>query len=152
MLYNIKKVKQTDKRKMHTLLKLIGRTGIWKILQGNRNAANWSKLIGTQPQGNLLFSRRQAQSICFSPQKQKIIGKTLIFLKQAVFQDYFKVQLEIFSYFCKVHFKIFLYGQANYQKYHHRDRLADSQYRVMITGSNAKMLGKEIWWPTFLAR
>ena len=143
MLHNIKKVKQTDKRKMHTLLKLIGRTGIWKIQQGNWNAA---------PREIPLFSRRQAQSICFSPQKQKIIGKTLIFLKQAVFQDYFKVQLEIFSYFCKVYFKIFLYGQANYQKYHHRDRLADSQYRVMITGSNAKMLGTEIWWPTFLAR
>ena len=29
---------------------------------------------------------------------------------------------------------------------------ATDQYRVMITGSNAKMLGKEIWWPTFLAR
>ena len=112
MLHNIKKVKQTDKRKMHTLLKLIGRTGIWKIQQGNWNAA---------PREIPLFSRRQAQSICFSPQKQKIIGKTLIFLKQAVFQDYFKVQLEIFSYFCKVYFKIFLYGQANYQKYHHRE-------------------------------
>ena len=56
MLHNIKKVKQTDKRKMHTLLKLIGRTGIWKILQGNRNAANRSKLIGTQPPGKSPFS------------------------------------------------------------------------------------------------
>ena len=90
-----------------------------EIFQINWN--NWSKLIGTQPQGNPLFSRRQAQSICFSPQEQKIIGKTLIFLKQAAFQDYFEVQLEIFSYFCKVYFKIFLYGQANYQKYHHRE-------------------------------
>ena len=48
-------------KKMHTLLKLIGRTGIWKIWNNwnsrnaanqnaaNRNAANWSKLIGTQP-------------------------------------------------------------------------------------------------------
>ena len=49
------------------------------------------KSIGTQPQENPLFSRRQAQSICFSPQEQKIIGKTLIFLKQAVFLDYFEV-------------------------------------------------------------
>ena len=62
-----KKVKKKDKVKMHTLLKLIGRTGIWKILQGNRNAANRSKLTGTQPQGNPLFYRRQTQSICFSP-------------------------------------------------------------------------------------
>ena len=56
-----KKVKKKDKLKMHTLLKLIGRTGIWKIWNNwnsrnaanqnaaNRNAANWSKLIGTQP-------------------------------------------------------------------------------------------------------
>ena len=38
-------------KKMHTLLKLIGRTGIWKIWNNwnSRNAANWSKLIGTQP-------------------------------------------------------------------------------------------------------
>ena len=36
-----------------------------EIFQINWN--NWSKLIGTQPQGNPLFSRRQAQSICFSP-------------------------------------------------------------------------------------
>ena len=43
-------------KKMHTLLKLIGRTGIWKIWNNwnsrnaaNQNAANWSKLIGTQP-------------------------------------------------------------------------------------------------------
>ena len=27
-----------DKRKMHTLLKIIGRTGIWKIQQVNWNA------------------------------------------------------------------------------------------------------------------
>ena len=44
-------VKKKDKRKIYTLLKLIGRTGIWKIQQGNRNAANRSKLIGTQPPG-----------------------------------------------------------------------------------------------------
>ena len=33
-----KKVKKKDKVKMHTLLKLIGRTGIRKIQQGNWNA------------------------------------------------------------------------------------------------------------------
>lgn len=33
-----KKVKKKDKVKMHTLLKLIGRTGIWKIQQVNWNA------------------------------------------------------------------------------------------------------------------
>ena len=90
-----------------------------EIFQINWN--NWSKLIGTQPPGKSLFSRRQAKFICFSPQEQKIIGKTLNFFKQATFQDYFEVQLEIFSHFCKVYFKIFLSGQANYQKYHHRE-------------------------------
>ena len=55
MLYNTKKVKKKDKPKMHTLLKLIGRTGIWKILQVNWNAAPQSKLIGTQPPGKSPF-------------------------------------------------------------------------------------------------
>ena len=40
-------VKKKDKRKIYTLLKLIGRTGIWKILNNwnnwnSRNAANRS--------------------------------------------------------------------------------------------------------------
>ena len=117
-----------------------------EIFQINWN--NWSKLIGTQPQGNLLFSRRQAQSICFSPQEQKTIGKTLIFLKQTAFQDYFEVQLEIFSYFCKVYFKIFLYGQANYQKkafpgYHGYIITRDYQTQIKADGYTIEVV--PIW-------
>ena len=123
---------------MHTLLKLIGRTGIWKIQQGNWNAApGKSPLLQKASPIHLLFTLGTENH-----------RKTLIFLKQTAFQDYFEVQLEIFSDFCKVYFKIFLYGQANYQKkafpgYHGYIITRDYQTQIMADGYTIEVV--PIW-------